>query len=123
MEDTGRERGWRLMEQRLPSVPSRQSDLLITRGSGLFISGVMQIGGGDTLAYSHSQRKATFDIMGRLVFPLGDVELCDSLRVCLNEHFKGATTDSIAHAHTHTHIIRQHQPSNRSMTYLSIFAR
>lgn len=31
MENTGRGRGRRLMEQRLPNVPSLQSDLLITR--------------------------------------------------------------------------------------------
>lgn len=30
IEDTKRGRGWRLMEQRLPSVSSQQSDLLIT---------------------------------------------------------------------------------------------
>lgn len=72
------------MEQRLPSVPSSQSDLLITHGGGVFISLVMQIGRRDTLSHAHTQRKAIFDITGRLVFPQCDVELCDSLQVYLN---------------------------------------
>lgn len=70
MEDTGTGWGWRLMEQRLPSIPSLQSDLLITHGSGFFFLSplVMQISRGD----AHSQRKATFDIIGSLIFPLRD---------------------------------------------------
>lgn len=83
------------MEQRLPSVPSWQSDLLITHGGGVFISLVMQIGRKDTLAHTHSQGKATFDIMGRLVFPLCDVELRDSQQVYLNEHLKEGMIDSL----------------------------
>lgn len=90
------------MEQRLPSVPSRQSDLLITRGGGVFISLVMQIGRRDTLAHTHSQRKATFDIMGRLFFPLCDVELRDSRQVYLNENLKDGMIDSSVQYKTHT---------------------
>lgn len=36
MEDTKRGRGWRLMERRLPSVSSQQSDLLIAHCFGFF---------------------------------------------------------------------------------------
>lgn len=36
IEDTERGRGWRLMERRLPSVSSQQSDLLITHCFGGF---------------------------------------------------------------------------------------
>lgn len=75
MEDTGTGRGWRLMEQRLPSVPSLQSDLLITHGGGVFISLATHIGRRDTLVHARSQRKATFDIKGRLVIPLHDGDL------------------------------------------------
>lgn len=48
MKDTERGRGWRLMEQRLPGVSSRQSDLLITHCFGVFISLIMQIGRGES---------------------------------------------------------------------------
>lgn len=94
MEDTVTGRGWRLMEQRLPSVPSWQSDLLITHGGWVFILLVTQIGRRDTLPHTHSQRKATFDITVRLVFPLCDVELCDSRQVYMNEPLKGGMIDS-----------------------------
>lgn len=57
MEDTRRGRGWRLMKQRLPSVPSFQSDLLITHGDGVFISLVMQIG---KKRHTHIEWKATY---------------------------------------------------------------
>lgn len=80
MEDSGRGQGWRLMEQRLPSVSSRQSDLLITHCSGAFISLIMQIGRRDTL--THLQRRATSDIMGRLVFPLPVMWSCVTRGLC-----------------------------------------
>lgn len=83
MEDTGRGRGWRLMEQRFPSASSWQSDLLITHCSGVFISLIMQIGRGDTL--THTQRQAGggqyLILRGGLSF-LCVVELCDLAGLC-----------------------------------------
>jgi len=55
MEDTGTGQGRRLMKQRLPSVPSFQSDLLITRGGGVFISLVTQIGKRHNRVHTHKQ--------------------------------------------------------------------
>lgn len=48
MEDTERGQGWWLIERRLPSVSSQQSDLLITHCFGGFISVFMQIGSRDS---------------------------------------------------------------------------
>lgn len=63
------------MKQRLPSVPSFQSDLLITHGDGVFISLVMQIG-----KKRHTHRVEGYvSWKGFSFFLLRNVDWCDLL--------------------------------------------
>ena len=86
------------MEQRLPSVPSLQSDLLITHGAGGFISLVMQIVRWDKYVRAHTHphtREGIIWYRGMFVFPMCDVELCDSKQAYLNEHLKDRMIDGL----------------------------